>query len=124
MTEWKYPKDEIARLAFAANVLEIIKEKNLAPEEVEKRSAAAHRRIDHRVHERAFGRAVRRLCEGRSLSRNARCVSKDPSSTCDPRRERARSRYFSAGSVQDCLCPEASSTRTDGTLSEKRQGSR
>jgi hypothetical protein len=69
MSEWKYPGDEVVRLAFTANVLEVIKEKNLTPEEVEKRIAAAHQTIDHRLHERAFGRAVKKLREERNLSR-------------------------------------------------------
>jgi predicted transcriptional regulator len=75
MSEWKYPGDEVVRLAFTANVLEVIKEKNLTPEEVEKRIAAAHQTIDHRLHERAFGRAVKKLREERNLSRKALAVS-------------------------------------------------
>jgi len=69
MTEWTYPGDEAVRLAFAANVLEVIKEKNLTPEEVEKRLAAAHESLDQRLHERAFGRAVKELRYERSMSR-------------------------------------------------------
>lgn len=75
MTEWKYPGDEVMRLCFTANVLEIIKAKNWTYEEVQKRIAAAHQRIDHRVHERAFGRAVRMLREERNLSRKALALS-------------------------------------------------
>ena len=75
MTEWKYPGDEVVGLAFAANVLEIIQEKNLAPEEVEKRIAEAHNSMDHKVHERAFGRAVRKMREDRNLSREALATS-------------------------------------------------
>ncbi len=75
MTEWKYPGDEVVGLAFAANVLEIIQEKNLAPEEVEKRIAEAHNCMDHKVHERAFGRAVRKMREDRNLSREALATS-------------------------------------------------
>ena len=69
MTEWTYPGDEEVRLAFAANVLEVIKEKNLTPEEVEKCLAAAHKSLDQRLHERAFGRAVKKLRYKRSMSR-------------------------------------------------------
>lgn len=69
MTEWTYPGDEAVRLAFAANVLEVIKEKNLTPEEVEKCLAAAHKSLDQRLHERAFGRAVKKLRYERSMSR-------------------------------------------------------
>lgn len=69
MTEWKYPGDEVVRLAFTANVLEVIKEKNLTPEEVEQRIAAAYKTIDHRLHERAFGRTVRKLREEHNMSR-------------------------------------------------------
>jgi predicted transcriptional regulator len=71
MTEWRYPGDEAVRLAFTAHILEIIKEKNLTPEEVQKRLAVAHRTLDHRLHERAFGRAVRKLREERGMSRKA-----------------------------------------------------
>jgi len=69
MTEWSYPGDEAVRLAFTAHVLEIIKEKNLTPEEVQKRLAVAHKTLDHRLHERAFGRAIRKLREERNMSR-------------------------------------------------------
>ena len=69
MTEWAYPGDEAVRLAFAAHVREILKQKNLTPEEVEKSLAAVHESLDQRPHERAFGRAVRKLRCERSMSR-------------------------------------------------------
>ena len=75
MTDWTYPGDEAVRLAFAAHVLEIIKEKNLTPEEVEKRLAAAHKSIDQRLHERAFGRAIRKLREEHKMSRKVLATS-------------------------------------------------
>ncbi len=75
MTDWAYPGDEAVRLAFVANVLEVIKEKNLTAEEVEKRLAAAHESLDQRLHERAFGRAVRKLREERSMSRETLAAS-------------------------------------------------
>jgi hypothetical protein len=75
MTEWKYPGDEAIRLAFTAHILDILKEKNWTHEEAEKRLAAAHKSIDHRVHERAFGRAVKKLREDRNMSRKTLAVS-------------------------------------------------
>ncbi len=69
MTEWTYHGDEDVRLAFAANVLEVIKEKNLTAKEVERRLVAAHNSLDQRLHERAFGRAVRKLREEHDMSR-------------------------------------------------------
>ncbi len=75
MSEWTYPGDEAVRLALAANVLEVIKEKNLTVEEVEKRLAAAHKSLDQRLHERAFGRAVRKLREEHNMSRETLAAS-------------------------------------------------
>lgn len=75
MTDWTYPGDEAVRLAFAANVLEVIKEKDLTAEEVEKRLAAAQKSLDQRLHERAFGSAVRKLREGRNMSRKMLAAS-------------------------------------------------
>ena len=71
MTEWKYPGDEAMRRAFMETLHEIIAEKNLTPEEVNRRIAEAHKTIDHRLHARAFGCAVRKLRQERELSRKA-----------------------------------------------------
>jgi hypothetical protein len=104
MTEWTYPGDEAVRLAFAANVIEVIKEKNLTPEEIEKRLAAAHKSIDQRLHERAFGRAVRRLREERSMSREALASSAKISVRLVTRVERGRGGDISVPEVCRIAC--------------------
>lgn len=69
MTEWKYPGDDVVRRAFIANVLRIIEEKRLTLEEFEWRVAEARTDLDAGVHERAFGRAVKKLRLERNLTR-------------------------------------------------------
>jgi hypothetical protein len=69
MTEWKYPGDDAVRRAFFANVLTIIGEKGLTLEEFERRVAKARKELDVDVHERAFGRAVKKLRLQRNLTR-------------------------------------------------------
>jgi len=69
MTEWKYPGDDAVRQAFFANVLTIIREKGLTLEEFERRVAKARKELDVDVHERAFGRAVKKLRLQRNLTR-------------------------------------------------------
>jgi hypothetical protein len=69
MTEWKYPGDDAARRAFFANVLTIIGEKGLTLEEFERRVAKVRKELDVDVHERAFGRAVKKLRLQRNLTR-------------------------------------------------------
>jgi hypothetical protein len=69
MTEWQYPGDDAVRRAFFANVLTIIGEKGLTLEEFERRVAKARKELDVDVHERAFGRAVKKLRLQRNLTR-------------------------------------------------------
>ena len=69
MTEWTYPGDEAVRRAFARNILKIIKEKGLTIEEFERRVAEARKGLDAGVHERAFGRAVKKLRQERKMTR-------------------------------------------------------
>jgi predicted transcriptional regulator len=69
MTEWKYPGDDVVRRAFIANVRTIIKEKGLTLKEFERRVAEARTDLDAGVHERAFGRAVKKLRQVRNLTR-------------------------------------------------------
>lgn len=69
MTEWKYPGDDAMRRAFLANVLTIIREKGLTPEEFERRVARARKELDVDVHKRAFGRAVNKLRLERNLTK-------------------------------------------------------
>ena len=69
MTEWKYPGDDAVRGAFAANVLRIIEERGLTLEEFERRVTTAHANLDEGFHERAFGRAVKKLREERGMTR-------------------------------------------------------
>jgi hypothetical protein len=69
MTEWKYPGDDVVRRAFFANVLTIIGEKGLTLEEFERRVTEARKELDVGVHERAFGRAVKKLRLQRDLTR-------------------------------------------------------
>lgn len=69
MTEWKYPGDDAVRRAFAANVLRIIEEQGLTLEEFERRVSAAQDNLDEGFHERAFGRAVKKLREERGMTR-------------------------------------------------------
>ncbi len=69
MTDWKYPGDDVVRRAFIANVLRIIEEKGLTLEEFERRVAEARTNLDAGVHERAFGRAVKKLRLQRDLTR-------------------------------------------------------
>lgn len=104
MTDWTYPGDEVVRLTFAANVLEVIKERNLTPDEVENRIAAAHKRIDYRLHERAFGRAVRKLREERNMSRKAMAVSAKISVRLVTRVERGRGGDISVPEVCRIAC--------------------
>jgi transcriptional regulator with XRE-family HTH domain len=75
MTEWTYPGDDAVRRAFARNILKIIKAKGLTIEEFERRLAEARKGLDAGVHERAFGRAVRRLRQERKMTRKALAVS-------------------------------------------------
>ena len=69
MTEWKYPGDDAVRTAFAANVLRIIEEQDLTLEEFDRRVTAAHDNLDEGFHERAFGRAVKKLREEHRMTR-------------------------------------------------------
>ena len=69
MTDWKYPGDDVVRRAFIANVLRTIEEKGLTLEEFEWRVAEARTDLDAGVHERAFGRAVKKLRLERNLTR-------------------------------------------------------
>jgi predicted transcriptional regulator len=69
MTEWKYPGDEAVRRAFAANVLRLIEEKGLTLEELERRVAEGREDLDVDFHERAFGRAVKKLRQESRLTR-------------------------------------------------------
>jgi len=75
MTEWTYPGDDAVRRAFARNILKIIKRKGLTIEEFERRLAEARKGLDAGVHERAFGRAVRRLRQGHKMTRKALAAS-------------------------------------------------
>jgi|SRR5579872_5294435 len=75
MTEWTYPGDDAVRLAFARNVLKIIKEKGLTIQEFERRLAEAQKGLNAGVHERAFGRAVKKLRQERKMTRKALATS-------------------------------------------------
>jgi DNA-binding transcriptional regulator YiaG len=104
MTDWTYPGDEAVRLAFSANVLKAIKEKNLTPDEIENRIAVAHKRIDYRLHERAFGLAVRKLREERNMSRKVMAVSAKISVRLVTRVERGRGGDISVPEVCRIAC--------------------
>jgi predicted transcriptional regulator len=69
MTKWTYPGDDAVRRAFFANVLTIIREKGLTLEEFERRVVRARKELDVNVHERAFGRVVKKLRLQRNLTR-------------------------------------------------------
>ena len=75
MTDWAYPGDEVVRLAFVHNILKIIKEKGLTIEQFEQRLAEAQKGLNAGVHERAFGRAIKRLREERKMTRKALAAS-------------------------------------------------
>ncbi len=75
MSEWTYPGDDAVRRAFARNIQKIIKEKGLAIQEFEQRLANARRGLNAGVHERAFGRAVKKLRQERKMTRKALAVS-------------------------------------------------
>jgi transcriptional regulator with XRE-family HTH domain len=75
MTTWKFPGDDVVRRAFVANVRRILKEKGLTPEEFERRVVKAGEELDAEMHERAFGRAVRRLRLERHLTRKKLAAS-------------------------------------------------
>jgi predicted transcriptional regulator len=69
MTKWTYPGEDAVRRAFFANILTIIKEKGLTLEEFERRVAKARKELKMNVHERAFGRAVKKLRLQRNLTK-------------------------------------------------------
>jgi predicted transcriptional regulator len=69
MTKWTYPGEDAVRRAFFANILTIIKEKGLTLEEFERRVAKARKELKLNVHERAFGRAVKKLRLQRNLTK-------------------------------------------------------
>jgi predicted transcriptional regulator len=75
MTEWTYPGDDAVRLAFARNILKIIKEKGLTIQEFERRLAEAQKGLNEGAHERAFGRAVKKLRQERKMTRKALAAS-------------------------------------------------
>lgn len=75
MTEWKYPGDEAVRRAFAATVSKIVEEKGWTPEEFQQRLAEATRELDTGLHERALGRAIKKLREERNMTRRALAAS-------------------------------------------------
>src|SRR5258707_12657659 len=69
MTEWKYPGDDAIRMAFAANVLKIVEEKGLTLEEFERRMREVRKDLDVGMHERALGRAVKKLRIERDMTK-------------------------------------------------------
>ena len=73
MTELTYPGDDAVRRAFARNILKIIK--GLTIEEFDRRMAEARKGLDPGVHERAFGRAVKKLRQERKMTRIAVAAS-------------------------------------------------
>ena len=75
MTEWSYPGDEAVRRAFLAAVTTIVQEKGLTAEEFEQRLADAQRQPDDGSHNRALGRAVKKLREEQHMTRKALAVS-------------------------------------------------
>lgn len=74
MTEWRYPGDEAIRMAFLAGVTELAQERGLTLEELE-RLVAAQGQHDDGSHERALGRAVKKLREEQHMSRKTLAVS-------------------------------------------------
>ena len=71
MTEWTYLGDDVVRLAFAHNILKIIKEKGLTIEEFERCLAEARKGFEAGLHERALGRTVKKLRQERKMTRKA-----------------------------------------------------
>jgi DNA-binding XRE family transcriptional regulator len=71
MNDWKYPGDDAVRRAFAANVLRLVEEKGLTLEEFERRMEESREKFNEGFHERAFGRAVKKLREECSMTRKA-----------------------------------------------------
>jgi DNA-binding transcriptional regulator YiaG len=74
MTEWRYPGDEVIRMAFLATVTKLAQERGLTSEELG-RLMVAQDQPDYGSHERAFGRAVRKLREEQHMSRRTLAVS-------------------------------------------------
>jgi DNA-binding XRE family transcriptional regulator len=74
MTEWRYPGDEVIRIAFLATVTKLARDRGLTSEELE-RLIAAQDQPDYGSHERAFGRAVKKLREEQHMSRKTLAVS-------------------------------------------------
>ena len=74
MTEWRYPGDEVIRMAFLATVTKLAQERGLTSEELE-RLMVAQDQPDYGSHERAFGRTVRKLREEQHMSRKTLAVS-------------------------------------------------
>ncbi len=75
MTEWRYPGDEVIRMAFLARVTKLAQEKGLTLEELEKRLIWAQGQPDDGSHERALGRAVKKLREEQHMSRKTFAAS-------------------------------------------------
>jgi transcriptional regulator with XRE-family HTH domain len=71
MSDWKYPGDDAVRRAFVANVLRLVEKKGLTLEEFERRMAETRENFNEAFHERAFGRAVKKLREERNMTRKA-----------------------------------------------------
>lgn len=77
MSDWKYPGDDAIRGAFAANVLRLVEEKGLTVEEFDRRMTESRDKFNEAFHERAFGRAVKKLREKRNLTRKALATAAD-----------------------------------------------
>lgn len=75
MTEWAYPGDEAVRRAFVATVTEIMQEKGLTLKQFENRLGETQGQLDYGSHERALGRAVKKLREEQHMTRKALAVS-------------------------------------------------
>jgi len=75
MTEWAYPGDEAIRRAFLATVTEIMQEKGLTLKQFENRLEDTQGQLDYGSHERALGRAVKKLREEQHMTRKALAIS-------------------------------------------------
>jgi len=75
MTEWAYPGDEAIRRAFVATFTEIMQEKGLTLEQFENTLRETQGQLDYGSHERALGRAVKRLREEQRMTRKALAAS-------------------------------------------------